>query len=35
LSAPISSSKLREEIDPTQIPEEIRDEVVNFYFTTN
>ena len=27
----ISSSKLREEIDPKQIPQEIRDEVVNFY----
>jgi len=31
VDAPISSSKLREEIDPKQIPEEIRDEVVNFY----
>ena len=31
VDVPISSSKLREEIDPKQIPEEIRDEVVKFY----
>jgi len=31
IDVPISSSKLREEIDPKQIPQEIRDEVIKFY----
>ncbi|WOE69659.1 nicotinate (nicotinamide) nucleotide adenylyltransferase [Hydrogenimonas thermophila] len=31
IDIPISSSILREEIDPNKIPEEIRDEVVKFY----